>query len=243
MSPVALPTRGPQCPPAVELEELAASDAPLPEHVAGCAQCSPYVAALKVEQAAWRKARPFEQLEAKLAQRAELAERRSSWWQWLVPVAVLAAALLSFWFRLPPSAPGIRVMGSELKGQVLRRGASEAAPLREDDLLQQGDRLRFDFTPQQGGEVLLFELDGRDVVTPVARGQVLAGSQLLPASGSWELTEPNGPEWFIAVVSPKPLDAAAIAAQLKGQATRPKVTVQCDDCRVYTVRFQADAPR
>lgn len=236
------PTRGPQCPPTASLEAFAAGEAlPLSEHVASCEACGPYVAALRVEAEAFVKARTPELFLKQLERRAATPPARAPWWRWLAVVVPVAAALVLV-LRAPVDG---RDDGVTLKGGPLRvfvkRGEAEAAPLPADGRVQAGDALRFAYDAPAAGYLALFDLDGRETVTvfwpygaakagAVAKAQgTLSGSVVLDAS--------PGPEWVVAVFSPEPFETAPLAAQLRGQSTRPSISLDCKGCTVTAQRL------
>lgn len=234
------PTRAPGCPPTVELEAFAAGASPeLEAHVAGCAHCSPYVAALRTEAEAWQRAHPPELFLKKLERRAAV-KPATPWWRWLgllLPVA--AAAVLVFSFRATDD-DGVTLKGDAFK-VFLKRGDAESVPLNPDAAVQAKDALRFGYDAPADGYLVVFDLDGADQVTTfypygaTTAGAVKKAQGLL--AGSVVLDAQQGPEWLVAVWSKKPFDTAPLAAQLRGQATRPTVTLSCDGCVVSTLRL------
>ena len=130
------------------------------------------------------------------------------------------------------------VVDSRLKGDAFqvfwKRGDSEPAPVRMDQSVRPGDQLRFSFQAPVAGWLAVFELDGTEAVEVRAAVRVSAGTTVLP--GAIALDDAAGPEWFVAVFSPTPLEVEALAAQLRGQARQPRLTLECGPCRVETVR-------
>jgi hypothetical protein len=243
------PARGPGCPPAVALEQLAADDAQLDAHVASCPACREYVTALRAALLDYRRAHPDELLVAKLQKRSEEALRRRRGWRWalLVPAALsLSLAIVVAW----PRDQTIAEKGGRrpFSAVVRRVGGAKVEPLADDSPIERGDQVRFSFDAPAQGQLMVFELDGRDAVwtvfpgggtdasPPSASAPVGAGPQVL--RGAWELSDLSGPEWFIAVYSTQPFEAEAIAAQLRGQATRSRIELRCEVCSWYTLRLR-----
>jgi hypothetical protein len=238
------PVRGPQCPPAVELEAFAAGEPrPFAAHVESCDDCGPYVAALKAEAEAFARARPPELFQKQLERRALSSPARPWWTRWWVVLTPVAAALALF--LVPTGVPGPGDDGVTLKGSALRvfvkRGDAEPTPLAADARVAAGDALRFSYDAPQDGYLAIFDLDGTEAVTVfwpfdgTAASAVKRGAGLLP--GSVVLDASPGPEWLVAVWSRAPFDVAPLAAQLRGQATRPAITLDCGDCVVASQRL------
>lgn len=236
---VTAPVRQAGCPAAAELEAHAVGDLPeLGAHVSGCAACAPYVAALREEHAAFNRARPPELFLQKLSRRAD-APAPKPWWRWLAvlaPVGV-AAALVVVLLRPTTHGGDVTLKGGEF--HVFLKGAE--APLAQDAKVRAGDALRFAYDAPADGFLAVFDLDGSEAVTlffpyggaapaPVKKAQgVLPGSTVLDAQ--------RGPEWLVAVWAPAAFDVAQVSAQLKGQATRDRLTVSCEGCAVSTLRL------
>ncbi|MBI5548221.1 MAG: hypothetical protein HY901_30445, partial [Deltaproteobacteria bacterium] len=141
-----LPERGPQCPPAVVLEYLAAGEAIDPAqsaHVGGCSQCSAYVQALSEACSEFQRAHPDELVLRKLARRREATPTRRSWLGGLLAgFAATAALVLAVVLVLPNQ--GVRHKGgTEFGVYVQRQGESAPAPLASGARVYAGDVLRF----------------------------------------------------------------------------------------------------
>lgn len=235
------PHRGPSCPPAAELEALAAGEPlPLSAHVDTCPECGPYVAALEQEADAFLRARPPELFLKQVARRAETQATRPWWWRFTALVPLAAALALFFVVRPGGEGDGVTLKGGPFK-VFLKRGDAEPAPLPADARVKSGDALRFSFDAPSAGYLAVLELDGRENVTVfwpfggTAAAAVTPGQGVLP--GSVVLDASPGPTWLVAVWSSKPFDTAPLAAQLRGQATRPSVTLDCSGCVVTTQRL------
>lgn len=251
-----LSNRRPGCPAAADLDAHAAGDLPaLGDHVAACPHCGPYVASLREELGAFLRARPSDRFLSQLARRQASQEvetrRRSPWprlFGFLTPV-VAAAALVLVLLRPGAPTPG----GGEvtLKGERLRvfarRGADEPRPLGPDAAVRAGDALRFAYDAPADGYLAILDLDGTDAVTVFypyqgsAAAPVKKGAGLLP--GTVVLDDKPGPEWIVAVSAPTAFDLAQVSAQLRGQATRDRLTVTCEGCEVSSLRLLKSPPQ
>jgi hypothetical protein len=235
------PPRGPECPPLAELEAFAAGEPrPFAAHVASCAHCGPYVAALRVEAEAFARARPPELFLKQLDRRAAAAPR-APWWRWLVLAAPLAAALVVFgFFRTPDPQPEVIFKGAPLR-VFLKRGEAEPALLAPDARVKAGDSLRFGYDAPADGYLAVFELDGTEATAVfwpyggTRAAPVKAATGLLP--GTVVLDDSPGPEWLVAVWSRAPFETAPLLQQLRGQSTRPAIALDCGDCVVTTQRL------
>lgn len=237
---IPVPARQPGCPAAADLEAHAAGDLPqLAAHVAGCASCGPYVAALREESAAFVRARPPELFLAKLERRARAPAPRP-WWRFfavLVPAAV-AAALVIVLVRPPPD--DVTLKGDPFRVFV-KRGDAEPVALGADAAVRPGDALRFAYDAPADGHLAVFDLDGTEAVTVffpfkgAAPAPVKKAQGLVP--GSVVLDAQPGPEWLVAVWAPSSFDVPALAAQLKGQATRDRISLSCTGCVVSSLRL------
>lgn len=238
---IAPPKRLPGCPPTVELEAFAAGEPmPVVDHVASCAECGPYVAALKREAEDFSRMRAPELFVKQLERRQ--AAKAKPWWRWLGLVVPVAAALVLF-FRTPGPVDDVVTMKGVGFHVFLKRGDAEPVPAQMNTHVQAGDALRFSYEAPSDGYLTVYELDGRENVTvfwPYGEkqaGPVKKGLQTL--SGSVVLDDSPGPRWLVAVFSTRSLAAAAGAAQLKGQSTRPTIKFDCevDTCSVTTLRL------
>lgn len=244
---IAAPLRASGCPASAELEAHAAGDEPrLAEHVTGCATCGPYVLALQEASAAFLRQRPPELFLKKLARRAEAPPPRP-WWRWLAVLGpVGAAVVLSFVLRTGPEQPdGVTLKGEPLR-VFLKRGEAEPRALKADEVVRAGDSLRFSFDAPADGYLAVLELDGTEGVTVFfpfrggAPAPVKQSQGLVP--GAVVLDDKPGPEWLVGVWAPAPFDTAALATQLRGQATRDRLSVSCPGCVVSTLRLSKPRP-
>lgn len=233
------PPRGPECPPLAELEAFAAGEArPFEAHVAACAHCGPYVAALRVEADAFTRARPPE-LFLKQLERKAAARPTAPWWRWLALGAPLAAALVLFFFFRTPE-PEVTFKGAPLR-VFLKRGDAEPTLLPPDARVKAGDSLRFGYDAPAEGYLAVFELDGTEATAVFwpyagARAAKVKQAQGLLA-GAVVLDDSPGPEWLVAVWSRAPFETAPLLQQLRGQSTRPALALECGDCVVTTQRL------
>lgn len=243
---VPLPERGAQCPPAVALEALSAGEAPpegLAAHVAGCAACGTYVAALQEAGAAFRRARPPELFLRQLA--ARRARPRGGLLRhlaWALPAA--AALALPLLLLRPAPSEGIREKGGGAPFKVLRKAPGQEQPdaLASDGRVRAGDALRFAYEAPADGWLLVLDLDGTGTASvfhpfggeraaPVKRGTSLLERAVV-------LDGAPGPEWLAAVFSEERQEAAGLLAQLRGQAGAAEVRLSCGGCRVTMLRLQ-----
>jgi hypothetical protein len=246
MSPPSLPpsNRGPHCPPAAVLEALSAGEA-APEatraHVEGCSDCRGQLAALTAGRDAFLKARPPELFLRQLERRAAAAPQRR---RWFLPMLAALVPVLLVLVLVPRLAGEGEV---RFKGDAFRVVASRAggAPelLAADAKVRPGDALRFAYESPESGHLLVLELDGRGAASVFypygsATSAPLAAGQREFLSGSVVLDDAPGPEWLVAVFSPRPLEAAPLLEALRTQAGRAEPTLSCEGCRVSMLRLQ-----
>lgn len=236
-------TRGPHCPPAAVLEGLSAGEA-APEavraHVEGCTGCSGQLAALTSGREAFLRARPPELFLRQLERRAAAAPRR----RWLRPLLAACVPVLLVLLIVPRLGEenGVRMKGDAFR-VVVSRGGGAPELLAPDAQVHPGDALRFAYEAPEAGHLLVLELDGRGAASvfhpygsatsaPLAAGQ----REFLP--GSVVLDDAPGPEWLLAVFSPRPLEAAPLLEALRAQAGRAEPSLSCEGCRVTMLRLQ-----
>jgi len=80
------------------------------------------------------------------------------------------------------------------------------------------------------------QLDGTETTVARFNGTIEPGTTTLP--DAVELDDAPGPEWFVAVWAATPRSADTLLAQLRGQAKRPALALDCPDCRVDAVRLE-----
>ncbi len=239
-----LPKRGPECPAPAVLEALSAGEPQehgVAEHARGCADCSRYVAALEEQASAFRKSRPPEIFLRQLDRRAAQPKPRPAFLRWLALAAPLAAVLLLV-PRLIGGGDDVTLKGGGLKVVYLRAGGTPQQ-VEQDARLKEGDALRFWFESPKDGHLLILDLDGTgkaSVFHPFEgqRSAPLPARSKEPLEGSVVLDAAPGPEWLVAVFSPKPIDAAPLLKQLEGSFGREMPAVNCDGCEVDTLRIQ-----
>lgn len=233
----ALPARGAECPPAVDLEQYAAGAlSSLEGHVAGCSACSTYVAEVKAVSEAFVRARPAErflsQLEAR--ERHPVRSRRG----WVVAVAgvagVAALALVGLVVLRAPVERGVTFKGA-LVTITFKRGDAMGT-LERGATVSPGDALRFSVKADRPGYALVLERDGQGKVAVVAPfnasapQRVGAGTTVLDDSAVLDASP--GPETFVTVFAEKAFEVAPLVQQL--EANRP---VTCGGCTVETSSF------
>ncbi|MFY0571155.1 hypothetical protein ACN28E_46005 [Archangium lansingense] len=247
MSPTPLPPspRGPHCPPAAMLEAMSAGEA-APEatrtHVQGCPDCHGQLEALTTAREAFVRARSPELFLRQLERRATSRPRTAP--RWLLPVLSACVPLLALLVLVPKLGQenGVHLKGGAFRVVVSRAGGPPEL-LGPDAQVQPGDALRFSYEDIEAGHLLVLELDGRGTAS-VFHPHGSATSAPLPAGqrdflpGSVVLDDAPGPEWLVAVFSPRPLEAAPLLEALRSQAGRPELTLSCSDCQVSTLRLQ-----
>ncbi|MBE2252936.1 MAG: DUF4384 domain-containing protein [Myxococcus sp.] len=231
------PPRGPDCPPAVDLERASAGDVapPVAAHLVTCEACRGYVERLGQESAAFVSARPAErflsQLDARAAARAQ-SRRRGVMVVSLASAAALALVLLA----LPRTAEraGVTFKGS-LLSISLKRG-DQVSALQAGDVLREGDALRFSVKSERAGHALVLNRDGQGRVTVVAPFNAKAPQAVPPGTtvldDSAVLDAVKGQETFVAVFAPRPFEVSSVVKQL--EAGQP---VTCDGCVVEVSTF------
>lgn len=230
------PVRGADCPPKVSLEAFSAGEElQLAPHVEGCPHCGPFVAALRVDAAAFARARPAELFLRQVDRRP--ARPAPRWWLALVAVAVSAGVAV---LVLRPTIPEEPRLKGDAFHVFLKRGEAEAMPVKMDQSVRPGDQLRFSYQASVDGWLAVFELDGTEQVEVRSAAEVSPGAHVLP--GAIALDASAGPEWFVSVFSPTPLDVEGLRAQLRGQARHARVTLQCGKCQVEAVRVLKELP-
>lgn len=229
------PIRGADCPPKVSLEAFSVGEElQLAPHVEGCPHCGPFVEAARVNSAAFVRMRPADLFLRQVDQRAALPRR--PWWPVFLGAA-LSALVAVIVLRPPPEEP-------KLKGDAfhlfLKRGEAEAVAVKMDQSVRPGDQLRFSYQATLDGFLVVLELDGTEQVEVRSSGEVSVGARVLP--GAIALDGSAGPEWFVSVFSPTPLDVEGLRGQLRGQARHPRITLQCGKCQVEAVRVVKELP-
>ncbi len=246
MKPLPPSPRGPQCPPAAVLEALSVGE-PVPDatrqHAEACATCAGQLQALAREQQAFLQARPAERF-LRQVERREAAPRPSRLSR-LLPVlgGVLVPALALLLVFRGSEDTGFREKGGGTFRVAVSRAGSAPELLAADAPVREGDALRFSYEADTAGHLLVLELDGRgqaSVFHPFGGGSSapLAANQRDFLPGSVVLDAAPGPEWLLAVFSPRPLQAAPLLEQLRAQAGRPEPNLTCEGCRVTTLRLQ-----
>ncbi|MFY0528711.1 hypothetical protein ACN28I_37950 [Archangium gephyra] len=247
MSPTPLPPspRGPHCPPAAVLEAMSAGEA-TPEatrtHVGDCPDCRGQLQALTTAREAFVRARPPDLFLRQLERRAASQPRPVR--RWLLPVLSACVPLLALLVLVPRlgQEEGVRMKGGAFRVAVSREGSAPEL-LGPDAQVRPGDALRFAYETPEAGHLLVLELDGRGAAS-VFHPYGSATSAPLPAAqrdflpGSVVLDDAPGPEWLLAVFSPRPLEAAPLLESLRAQAGRAEPTLSCSDCSVSTLRLQ-----
>ncbi|MCA2981394.1 MAG: hypothetical protein INH37_24235 [Myxococcaceae bacterium] len=230
--------RGPDCPPRLELERVAAGeDVPTARaHVEGCAACGAAVAALRAEVDAFVRARPVDRFLAQVEAAGALPARPRRA-PVVAMVAVCAAAVTALVAWPPGPGPRVRVKGPRAPFQVIHlKRAGVVRALAAGDALVAGDALRFSVSVDQPGFALGLDRDARGKVTAVApfgaeRPQAIdEGTTVLDDSAV--IDDAPGPETFVTVFSPVPFEVAPLLRQLE-VGGRPS----CERCVVEEASF------
>lgn len=233
------PHRGPECPPAAELEALAIEGTSA--HLASCTSCREHVEALQREMSDFVKRQPFELFEAKLQRRQK--EPKPFRIRLLIPW-VVAAALAVIGVTNRPSERVLLKGGNNPFKVFVRKPSGEISFLSTGDAIRTGDTLKFSFTAPRDGHWLVFDVDGRERVTVAYpfggkhSEPISAGEHVL--EGSVEVDDAPGPEWLVAVFAPQPFEAQGLADQLKGQSARTALQLKCQNCEWYPLRLKKE---
>jgi hypothetical protein len=169
------------------------------DHLRTCARCAAALAELELARQELLGVDPHAQsLVAARAILARVAERRrKAWWRFVVPLAltpVAAAAMLLLLVTRGAPAPDTTVSGAarhvagtvRAKGTLVveafcKRGES-VFPVKDGDDFVAGDRLRFAYTKDQAGVLLVFGVDDAGRLFPYYRDDALAGVVAPPGS-------------------------------------------------------------
>jgi hypothetical protein len=230
MNPPLAPSRGPGCPPRVQLEQASAGDwlPGVQGHVEACASCTAQVKSLQAMTADFLAARPEERFQKQLEGRTASKPGKPT------PVFAYAAAaamvvLMSVaGFSQLRQGSGVGLKGS-LSRISLKRGET-VSTLSAGSKLAPGDALRFEVQAPADGFAVVLERDATGKVTAVAPFDakepmaVRAGSNLFPDSAV--LDETRGPDTFITVFSERSFDLTELS----------RVTT-CDGCTVEVSTF------
>lgn len=169
------------------------------DHLRTCARCAAALAELDSARQELLGVEPHAQsLVAARAILARVAERRrKAWWRLVVPltltpVAAAAMVLLVMSRGTVPLAPPpvhemsgamgtVRAKGALLVEAFCKRGDS-VFPVKDGDDFVAGDRLRFAYTKDQAGVLLVFGVDDTGRLFPYYRDDALAGVIAPPGS-------------------------------------------------------------
>lgn len=228
-----LPVRGPDCPPAIDLERVAAGEdlAQVRAHLPGCEACRHAVDELEAGARAFLAARPAERFLGQLEARRQ---RPRSWWP-VVFAAAAAALVLGVVTLVPRADPPVRFKGSLLTVTAKREGVVKT--LADGDTLREGDALRFSVTTAVAGHAVVLERDGQGKVTVVAPFGAAApqaiGEGTTVLDDAAELDATKGRETFVVVFAPRAFEVAAVVKQLEAGAQ-----VTCGGCAVEVRSFE-----
>jgi hypothetical protein len=226
--------RGPECPPAFELERAFAGDAPqLVAHVEECSACTLYFSSLREQSQAFAKRVSSAQFLARVRQlplREPWLERLTGW---LMPARAalafgVAALLVGLWLRpgaTVETSPDLRFKGLSLAGA--RRTATGSEPLLDGMTVSEGDEVRFSFVAPTTG--FAAPLDSK---APV---RCALGPQVLPGAVRFD-GKPGTEELFLVFAS-QPMELGPLLEMLASGAAP-----QCPSCLVTSMRLPKRAP-
>jgi len=206
-------------------------------HLRECARCAAALAELISARKELLGTEPEAQsLAAARSILAKVAEhrRRRAWWHLVLPLTLtpLAAAATIFLVishgavspvplgtnkpggYLTQRAEGLRSKGGLVFEAFCKRGDS-IFPVKDGDDFVAGDRLRFAYTKDQPGILVVFGVDDAGRIFPYYRDDALVGVTAPPGAEvmlaeSVELDDHHGWERVFAVWTPAPLDGEVI---------------------------------
>lgn len=240
MKPLSAPLRGPECPPVVVLESLAAGDTLEPGiqvHVASCAACGAYVRALTEASEAYRRAHPPERFLRKLEAHPVAPP---AWRRWLLGSAAASACAVLLTVLTWHTTDEVRLKGGTEFGVYVKRAGEDAPrPLAPGAKVRAGDVLRFHYRPPREGWLLLVSMDGKGQLTVFhpyqgSAAARVAGGTLSVLEESIELDEAPGPERLAAIFSPEPFTLEELRTWLSGSSSSAP-RIDCPQCQVEWV--------
>lgn len=193
-------------------------------HVASCESCRSHLAALRAEVA-----RPLPELRLPEAEIIPFPARMRAAAPGLATLLSLAAVMLIY-LRPPEAGERFAVRGGALSLEVYRAAQPRSERLRTGDVVAAGDRLAFRVVVPEGGQLLVFGVDGSGQRYPVWPGDPGLRSQAVLASVEpreldvgLELDAAPGEEHIVAMRCPTPFGAADLppVSDGAGSATLP----------------------
>ena len=243
MSAIEPPVRREGCPPAGQLEFLAAGDgvpATVTAHLQTCETCASYVTGLRGEQVAYALAHPPELMARKLARRSDAARRQR--WLWVGTFALVTLSLVlgvSLW---RPNEPAFTLKGGSGFSVYVSTPSSPAPrPVPSGARVSPGDVLRFQFTSKQSGYLMIVDLDGAERLTAFHpyRGQqavAIRGGEVHSPEERIELDSSPGAERVAAIFKLTPFSLADVTAWLGARPGTPGIPLlECGDCTAQWV--------
>ena len=198
-------------------------------HLRTCDRCAAALAELVAARQELLGSDPEAQSRfAALAILARVAERRrKTWWRFVMPLAPVAAAaavllVMSRGAFSPAPSVSDKISGAakHVTGAVRSKGAllveafckrgDSVFPVKDGDDFLAGDRLRFAYTKDQSGVLLVFGVDDTGRLFPYYRDDALAGVNAPPGAevmlpDSVELDDHHGWERVFCLWTPAPL--------------------------------------
>lgn len=212
-------------------------------HVIHCEHCRARVEELDARDAAFLAERPFESMEAPIAERAvflpeepELPVPIAAWRRWL-PVlggtAVMVVTAMLTMVLLPPMIPsesaatdptGTRIKGATSLDALLLRGDTVMEVDRGTTLVP-GDRIQFRVDTGAYDHVVVIGVDGTGEVAIYQPVQGDTSVPVEPGAGrildtAFELDAAPGPEIYVAFLTDEPIDAGDAANLVDRWITR-----------------------
>jgi hypothetical protein len=200
-------------------------------HIKECGACAAVVAEIgSARQELLGDAPDFQSQIAARAIAARMAERRrNSWWRWVLPVTltplaagatlflVVSQGVLSPTSHTTQNKPGAVRSKGGLVVEAFCKREDRIFPVKDGDDYVAGDRLRFAYTKDLPGILMVFGVDDSGRVFPYYRDDALAGINAPPGAEvmlpeSVELDDHHGWERIFALWTAAPLGEDAIRA-------------------------------
>lgn len=166
------------------------------------------------------------------------------WWQgpWGWVTALALASLVALIIPFAHESDDVRLKGSPFH-VIVKRTTGQVEAVVNDERLEQGDTLRFSYDGAEVTHLAVLNFDGRRRATvfypwgELSTAEVAAHRQD-PLPGSIELDDGAGPEWLLAVGSPKPLRLEPLLQRLTQTPEGEEPVLACDGCVITRFRIQ-----